>query len=165
MGVMHRNIKPENILIDEINDENCDIAKCGLNFSAKLADFALSRSIQVPHLEKYTPEDPKERERSGREARRLYYRAPELMFRPNHYSFEIDMWAVGCVFAEMALTEPLFKNNSELELLLHIFRLTGSPDRELIEKFISSGSDYSNPMINFPAWKRIPFSDICSNEE
>ena len=58
------------------------------------------------------------------------------MFRPNHYSFEIDMWAVGCVFAEMALSEPLFKNNSELELLLHIFRLTGSPDRELIEKYI-----------------------------
>ena len=65
---MHRNIKPENILIDDKNDEN--MSESGPSFQAYLADFALSRSIQVPHLEKYTPEDPKERDRSGREARR-----------------------------------------------------------------------------------------------
>ena len=144
MGIMHRNLKPENILVDE----NTESSK----FKACVSDFALSRSIQVPHLEKYTPEDPKERDRSGREARRLYYRAPELMFRPNIYSFEIDMWAIGCVFAEMALCEPLFKQTSELELLLHIFRLTGSPGHDLIEKFISSGTEDPSPMINFPNW-------------
>ena len=160
---MHRNIKPENILIDDKNDEN--MSESGPSFQAYLADFALSRSIQVPHLEKYTPEDPKERDRSGREARRLYYRAPELMFRPNHYSFEVDMWAIGCVFAELTLAEPLFKNNSELELLLHIFRVTGSPDRELIHKYIASGTDFQTPMINFPAWSRIPFRDICDSDE
>ena len=54
------------------------------------------------------------------------------MFRPNHYSFEVDMWAVGCLLAEMALSDALFKENSELGLLLRIFRLTGSPDQELI---------------------------------
>ena len=101
----------------------------------------------MPYLEKYTPEDPKDRERSGRESRRLYYRAPELMFRPNHYSFEIDMWAVGCIFAEISLSDPLFKSNTELELLLQIFRLTGSPNADLIKKFIASGTDFSNPMI------------------
>jgi serine/threonine protein kinase len=56
----------------------------------------------------YTPEDPKERERSGREARRLWYRAPELLLRKREYSLEVDMWSVGCVLAELALAMPLF---------------------------------------------------------
>jgi len=56
----------------------------------------------------YTPEDPKERERSGREARRLWYRAPELLLRKREYSLEVDMWSVGCLLAELALAMPLF---------------------------------------------------------
>ena len=63
--------------------------------------------VTVPHFQ-YTPEDPKERDRSGREARRLWYRAPELLFRPESYSFEVDIWAAGCLLAETALNEPLF---------------------------------------------------------
>ena len=87
----------------------------------------MSRFIPSPNLDAYTPEDPKERERSGRESRRLMYRAPELMFRPSLYGKEIDIWSVGCLFAEMALAEPLLAEKSEIGLLLSIFRLTGSP--------------------------------------
>ena len=49
----------------------------------------------------FTPEDPKERDRSGREARRLWYRAPELLLRKESYTQEVDMWSVGCIMAEM----------------------------------------------------------------
>lgn len=80
----------------------------------KLSDFSLSRIATVPHFS-YTPEDPKERERSGREARRLWYRAPELLFRKKFYSFEVDIWSAGCLLAEMALGEPLFNGESEIE--------------------------------------------------
>jgi cyclin-dependent kinase 3 len=66
-GVMHRNLKPDNIMFS-----SSDVLK--------IADFALSRIAVIPHSS-YTPEDPKDRERSGREARRLWYRAPELLFR------------------------------------------------------------------------------------
>ena len=65
-GLMHRNLKLDNILSD--NQGNI-----------KIADFTLSRIALVKDAV-YTPEDPKERERSGREARRLWYRAPEMLF-------------------------------------------------------------------------------------
>ena len=64
------------------------------------------------------------------------------MFRPNRYSFEIDMWALGCVFAEMAINERLFGNRemSEIALLISIFKLTGSPNSGLIGEYISCGT-------------------------
>jgi len=98
---MHRNLKPDNIMISK--EENI-----------KLVDFSLSRIAGIPHFP-YTPEDPKERERSGREARRLWYRPPELLFRKQVYSFEVDIWAVGCLLAELSLGEALFNGESEIE--------------------------------------------------
>jgi serine/threonine protein kinase len=65
-GLMHRNLKPDNILVEE-------------DGAIKVSDFTLSRMGVQPDGA-YTPEDPKERERSGREARRLWYRAPEMLF-------------------------------------------------------------------------------------
>lgn len=112
-GIMHRNLKPDNIMVS--------------GDTVKLSDFSLSRIATIPHFS-YTPEDPKERERSGREARRLWYRPPELLYRKKMYSFEVDMWAVGCLFSEMALGEVLFNGESEIEQLLKIFKLIGSPD-------------------------------------
>ena len=92
----------------------------------KIADFSLSRAVAIPQIP-YTPEDPKDRERSGREVRRLWYRAPELLMRKNLYSFEVDIWSFGCLLAELATNEPLFKGESEIEQLFKIFKLTGSP--------------------------------------
>ena len=59
-GIIHRNLKSDNVLLTEANN-------------VKLTDFGLSKEIILPHIA-YTPEDPKDRERSGREARRLWYR-------------------------------------------------------------------------------------------
>ena len=98
----------------------------------KLSDFSLSRIATLPHFP-YTPEDPKERERSGREARRLWYRPPELLFRKKFYSFEVDIWAVGCLLGEMTLGEPLFNGESEIEQLLKIFKFTGKPEKEIMD--------------------------------
>ncbi len=113
-------------------------------------------------MSQYTPEDPKDREKSGRETRRLFYRAPELMFRPHRYTYEIDMWSIGCIVAEMVLCEPLFWASSELELLLKIFSLTGSPTENLIRSYVQSGSEIEQPMIAFPKWKVRTFKELCS---
>jgi len=122
----------------------------------------MSRTLQTPHLSRYTPEDPKERDRSGRESRRLFYRAPELMFRPDNYGCEVDMWAVGCILAEMASSDPLFRESSELELLLKIFRLRGSPGADLITKYAKSSSENGDPMVAFPAWTRFSLTELSS---
>ena len=80
------------------------------------------------------------------------------MFRPNIYETEVDMWSVGCLFIEMVLGEPLFRETQEIELLLSIFRVTGCPSPELIKSYIESGSSDMQPMVMFPAWKRIPLT-------
>jgi len=57
----------------------------------------------------------------------LWYRAPEILLGATTYSTEIDMWSVGCIFAELILKEPLFQAKSELEMLSMIFKLLGPP--------------------------------------
>jgi len=95
----------------------------------------------------YTPEDPKERERSGRESRRLWYRPPEILLREERYSFEVDVWAIGCIIAELCLGEPLFNGDSEIEQLFKIFKLIGSPEEEMYPEYTSV----------FPRWEPINF--------
>lgn len=112
-GIVHRNLKPDNILVSSSGN-------------LKISDFTLSRLTSIPHGV-YTPEDPKERDRSGREARRLWYRAPELLFRKDIYGFEVDIWTAGCLLAELASGQPLFNGESEIEQLFKIFKLLGTP--------------------------------------
>jgi cell division cycle 2-like protein len=57
----------------------------------------------------------------------LWYRSPELLLELGKYSKPIDIWSVGCIFAELILREPLFKGQNEPEQLDIIFRTLGSP--------------------------------------
>ena len=131
-GILHRNLKPDNILVSQ-------------NGTIKLADFTLSRMETVPRYP-YTPEDPKERERSGREARRLWYRAPELLLRKDLYGSEVDIWTAGCLLAELCLGVPLFNGENEIEHLFKIFKTMGVPD--------------SVPAKSFPNWKKVNLTHI-----
>ena len=135
-GVMHRNLKPDNVLVDSSG-------------AVKLADFTLARMCVTPHVP-YTPEDPKERERSGRESRRLWYRAPELLVRKELYSYEVDVWAAGCLLAEAASGEPLFNAETEIEQLFRIFKLTGSPGSDLYPSYAGT----------FPKWDAVGFASV-----
>ena len=54
----------------------------------------------------------------------LWYRAPEVLLGSRHYSTAIDMWSVGCIFAEMVMRgNPLFPGDSEIDQIFKIFRL------------------------------------------
>ena len=59
----------------------------------------------------------------------FFFRAPEILLGATTYSTAIDMWSVGCIFAELLLKEPLFQAHGELELLSMIFKLLGPPTR------------------------------------
>jgi cyclin-dependent kinase len=95
--VLHRDLKPQNLLIDR--DGNL-----------KLADFGLARAFGVP-LRTYT-----------HEVVTLWYRAPEVLLGGRQYSTGVDMWSVGCIFAEMCTRKPLFPGDSEIDEIFKIFR-------------------------------------------
>jgi cell division cycle 2-like len=58
------------------------------------------------------------------------YRAPEILLGAKTYSTAVDMWSVGCIFAELLLKEPLFQAKAEIELLSCIFKLLGPPTND-----------------------------------
>ncbi|KMS96406.1 hypothetical protein BVRB_9g225480 [Beta vulgaris subsp. vulgaris] len=105
-GVLHRDLKPQNLLVDK--DKGI----------LKIADLGLGRSFTVP-LKSYT-----------HEIVTLWYRAPEVLLGSTHYSTAVDIWSVGCIFAEMVRRQALFPGDSEFQQLLHIFRLLGTPNEE-----------------------------------
>jgi len=76
------------------------------------------------------------------------------------YSFEVDIWAAGCLLAEIAMGgEPLFNGESEIEQLFKIFKLTGSPDKEIVT--IMQDGNPDNDIINLPLWERTFFGSVC----
>lgn len=102
-GVLHRDLKPQNLLLDQ--------AKGIL----KIADLGLGRAFTVP-LKSYT-----------HEIVTLWYRAPEVLLGSSTYSTGVDIWSVGCIFAEMVRRQALFPGDSEFQQLLNIFKLLGTP--------------------------------------
>eukprot|EP00126_Sphaerothecum_destruens_P001375 Sdes_comp14216_c0_seq1m3428 len=121
--VLHRDLKPQNLLID----------KAGF---IKLADFGLSRAFGIP-LRTYT-----------HEVVTLWYRAPEILLGSRHYSTPIDIWSIGCIFVEMVNNRPLFTGDSEIDQLFRIFRTLGTPNEETWPG-VTSLPDYK-PI--FPTW-------------
>ena len=124
LGIIHRNVRPENILMDDLSQ------------TIKLADFSACRRMHRPFSlpGSATPEEPKNRTRTTKERQRLVYRAPELLMRCHEYSSEVDMWSAGVVLLELLLGDvPLpwaSAGVSEAETLLAVFEVVGSPTVE-----------------------------------
>ena len=59
-----------------------------------------------------------------------YYRAPELIFGATDYTNQVDMWAVGCVIAEMIINKSLFEGDNSTDQLGKIMRLLGTPSSQ-----------------------------------
>jgi len=129
--VLHRDLKPQNLLIDQ---------KGGL----KIADFGLARAFCVP-IRAFT-----------HEVVTLWYRAPEILLGGKLYSTPVDMWSIGCIFAEMATHVPLFPGDSEIDQLFQIFRALGTPN-ETTWPGVSSFKDYKS---TFPQWPGGPLTRL-----
>lgn len=85
----------------------------------KLADFGLARAFGIP-VRAYT-----------HEVVTLWYRSPEILLGARHYSTPVDVWSIGCIFAEMINHAPLFPGDSEIDELFRIFRVLGTPDDDM----------------------------------
>jgi cyclin-dependent kinase 1 len=100
--VIHRDLKPQNLLIDNKG-------------AIKIADFGLGRAFGIP-VRAYT-----------HEVVTLWYRAPEVLLGSPRYACPIDVWSIAGIFAEMILKKPLFHGDSEIDQLFRIFRVLGTP--------------------------------------
>eukprot|EP00891_Asterochloris_glomerata_P008682 jgi/Astpho2/8682/e_gw1.00128.89.1_t len=135
-GVMHRDLKPQNLLVD-------DETEC-----LKIADLGLGRAISIP-IKSYT-----------HEIVTLWYRAPEVLLGCTHYTTAVDMWSNACIFAEMARKQALFPGDSELQQLLHVFKLLGTPNEE-----VWPGVSQLRDWHEFPNWQPQPLERVFPNLE
>jgi len=103
--VLHRDLKPQNLLINKDGE-------------LKLADFGLARAFGIP-VRSYT-----------HEVVTLWYRAPDVLMGSRKYSTPVDIWSVGCIFAEMVNGRPLFPGNTDTDQLQKIFKVLGTPSEE-----------------------------------
>ncbi|XP_073445259.1 serine/threonine-protein kinase ICK isoform X2 [Dendrobates tinctorius] len=102
-GFFHRDLKPENLL-------------CMGPELVKIADFGLARETRSrPPYTDYV---------STR-----WYRAPEVLLRSTSYSSPIDIWAVGCIMAEIYTLRPLFPGSSEIDTIFRICQVLGTPKK------------------------------------
>jgi cyclin-dependent kinase 2 len=76
-----------------------------------------------------------------------------------HHSTPVDVWSIGCIFAEMINHAPLFPGDSEIDQLYRIFRVLGTPDDD-VWPAVSSLPDYKP---QFPQWKAKAWKDVCPN--
>lgn len=149
MGICHRDIKPQNLLLDPASGV------------LKLCDFG-SAKILV------------ENEPNVSYICSRYYRAPELIFGATNYTTKIgkpnidmqasrvvanatdvDVWSTGCVMAELMLGQPLFPGESGIDQLVEIIKVLGTPTREQIRTMNPNYMEHK-----FPQIKPHPFSKV-----
>ncbi|KAF5818197.1 putative protein-serine/threonine kinase CMGC-CDK-CRK7-CDK9 family [Helianthus annuus] len=111
-GVMHRDIKGANLLV---NNEGV----------MKIADFGLANFCNMSG-EKKQPLTSR--------VVTLWYRPPELLLGSTDYEASVDLWSIGCVFAELLLGSPILQGRTEVEQLHKIFKLCGSPPDDYWKK-------------------------------
>jgi len=111
-NVLHRDLKPSNLLLNA----NCDL---------KICDFGLARTNceKGQFMTEYVVT--------------RWYRAPELLLSCEEYGTSIDIWSVGCIFAELLGRKPIFPGKDYINQLKLIVNVLGSPDEDDLD-FIES---------------------------
>jgi len=135
LGICHRDIKPQNLLIDS------------QTLQLRLCDFG-SAKILVP------------REQNVAYICSRYYRAPELIFGAVFYTTAIDIWSTGCVFSELILGTPIFAGESGVDQLVEIIKVLGTPTRKQIHYMNPDYRDYNK----FPSIKRHPWEKLFPSD-
>ncbi|KAJ5902216.1 mitogen-activated protein kinase Hog1 [Penicillium taxi] len=132
-GIIHRDLKPSSILIND----NCDL---------KISGFGNAR-LQGPQMTGYVAT--------------RFYRAPEIMLTWQKYSAKVDIWSVGCIFAEMLCGRPIFPASSHADQFHQIVDLLGSPPIWIVDTI--SNNHTKNFVESLPKCKRKPLREVFPN--
>ncbi|TKY73351.1 serine/threonine-protein kinase [Spatholobus suberectus] len=135
-GVMHRDIKGSNLLV---NNEGV----------LKVADFGLANYVNSGHRQPLTSR-----------VVTLWYRPPELLLGSTDYGPAVDLWSVGCVFAEVLVGKPILQGRTEVEQLHKIFKLCGSPPDEYWKKTRLPHATLFKPQQPYDSCLRQSFKDL-----
>ncbi|KAL9326387.1 hypothetical protein ACSQ67_007032 [Phaseolus vulgaris] len=135
-GVMHRDIKGSNLLV---NNEGI----------LKVADFGLANFSNSGNKQPLTSR-----------VVTLWYRPPELLLGSTDYGPSVDLWSVGCVFAELLIGKPILQGRTEVEQLHKIFKLCGSPPEEYWKKTRLPHATLFKPQQPYDSCLRETFKDF-----
>lgn len=130
VGICHRDIKPQNLLVD------------GRRHILKLCDFGSAKRLVQgePNLAYICSR---------------YYRAPELIFGATDYTTVIDLWSAACVTAELVLGQPIFPGESGVDQLVEIIKVLGTPTREELMAMNPNYTEFKFPQIQPHPWQKI----------
>ena len=135
-GILHRDIKPQNVLIDSSTNQ------------IYISDFGSAKKCEGE-------------EKNVSYICSRYYRAPELIFSNTDYDSSIDIWSFGCVIAEMFLGKPLFQGDNSVDQLLQIIKILGTPDSEQLS-FLNKNNTMNS--YQFPIVKPITLSKLLNGK-
>lgn len=128
-GIIHRDLKPSNIVVKE----DC---------SLKILDFGLARNVGNFMMTPYVVT--------------RYYRAPEVILGMT-YDEKVDVWAIGCIFAELVKGEVFFPGTDHIDQWNQITSVLGTPDDSFIDRLMDTVRNYirSRPKIKRPTWEEL----------
>ena len=130
IGITHRDIKPQNILVDQKTNK------------IKLCDFGSAKKL-IPG------------QKSLSYICSRYYRAPELIFGATNYDSKIDVWSIGCVLSELVLGRPLFPGDTPSDQLVEIIKILGTPTKDDIISMNPKFQEQKFPPIKPTPWDRV----------
>lgn len=130
MGICHRDIKPQNLLVDPQRQV------------LKLCDFGSAKALirGEPNIAYICSR---------------YYRAPELIFGSTDYTTAIDVWSQGCVLAEMLIGSPIFPGASGVDQLVEIIKVLGTPTKEELKSMNPNYQEFKFPQIRGHPWSSV----------
>jgi len=138
VGICHRDIKPQNLLVD------------GRTHALKLCDFGSAKRL--------VKGEPNVAYICSR-----YYRAPELIFGATDYTTVIDIWSTACVTAELVLGQPIFPGESGVDQLVEIIKVLGTPTRDELMAMNPNYTEFKFPQIKPHPWTKV-FRSRTSSE-
>ena len=131
LGICHRDIKPQNLLLDTSTHR---LALCDFGSAKRLVRGEPNIAYICSR----------------------YYRAPELCLGATEYTTSIDIWSSGCVIAEMFIGQPLFAGENANDQIIEIIKVLGTPSKDII---FEMNKNYSGSRL--PEIRSIPLTRVC----